>query len=143
MVLTPYAVWQNQYFTPAQLADPAISGDMASPAKDGITNLMKYALNLNPLTAVVSGLPVQGTTVDGSNHTYLTLSYTQVIAATDITYSAQVSSDLQTWNSGPGYTLLLSGSNNPDGTTTTVVIQDLTPQDSAPKRFIRLQVTKP
>lgn len=143
VVQNPFDQWQQQMFTDSQRADPTISGDTATPAGDGITNLMKYALNLSPLDPGTQGLPVSGMTVDSSNNQYLTLSYTQVISAGDITYTTEVSSDMQTWYSGSGYTSPVSVTNNPDGKTRTVVVQDLTPVSSAAKRFIRLKVTKP
>ena len=104
---------------------------------------MKYALNLNPWTDGASGLPASAIIATGSGN-YMTLTYTQVISATDIGYAAQVSSDLHTWNSGPGYTTPPSATNNPDGLTQTVTVQDLTPvNNSNPKQFMRLQVTGP
>ncbi len=81
-VLTPYAAWQNAMFSPSQLGTPAISGDTASPAGDGISNLMKYALDLNPWTNGVGGLPVGSIATTGSGN-YLTLTYTQVLSATE------------------------------------------------------------
>jgi len=48
---------------------------------------------------------------------------------------------MKTWNSGAGYTSM-SGSMNPGGTTKTMTAQDLAPI-TAPKRFIRLKITRP
>ena len=141
-VETPFQAWENLYFTAAQQASAAVSGPMATPAGDGISNLMKYALNLNPNTPGVGGLPVESITSAGGKQ-YLTLTYIQVIADTDITYTVQVSGDLATWSSGSGNTSTPSVTNNPDGKTQTVVVQDLTAEGSAAKRFIRLQVIKP
>jgi hypothetical protein len=47
----PLNDWLRANFSPAQLADPAISGDAADPAGDGLPNLLKYALGLNPNAA--------------------------------------------------------------------------------------------
>ena len=57
-IQTTFAAWKNIWFNPAQLTNPGISGDTATPADDGIPNLLKYALNLSPLADGVSGLPV-------------------------------------------------------------------------------------
>jgi len=143
LVQTPYAAWQSQVFSAAQLANPAISGATASPAGDSIPNLMKYALNLNPFTDGDSGLPVESIATTGSGN-YLTLTYTQVLSATDITYTVQVSTDLQSWNSGPGYTSPPAPTNNPGGVPQSVTVQALAPVDgNTPTQFIRLQVTQP
>jgi hypothetical protein len=144
LILAPYSIWESQVFTSAQLAKPAISGDTAIPAGDGIPNLMKYALNLNPWTNGAPALPVPSiTTTSGDN--YLTLTYTQVKSAVDLTYAVQVSKDFQTWNSGQGYTTAPNVTNNPDGITQTVTVQSTAPVTSAnnPKQYIRLQVTGP
>jgi len=143
IVETPYAAWQNRMFTSVQLADSTICGDAAAPAGDEIPNLMKYALNLNPMTMAISGLPVLELMTDASQNSYLTLTYTQVIAATDIDYIVEVSDDLQIWNSGSGYTTVVSVNNNPDGVSQAVVVQDLIPINSTQKRFMRLKVTGP
>jgi len=134
--------WQACWFTPAQLSDPTCSGDTAEPAGDAIPNLMKYALNLNPMVCGLAGLPAASTmAIGGSN--YLTLTYTELLWATDITYIPEVSGDLQNWNSGAGYVGPVSVTPNNDGVTETVVVQDLTPESNAAPRFIRLRVTGP
>ena len=136
-----YAGWQNQWFTPIQLADPTISSDTATPAGDGIPNLLKYALNLSPWANGMGAMPAGAImTIGGTN--YLTLTYTQNIFATDITYIPEVGGNLQTWNSGLGFIAPVSVTPNADGVTESVVVQDLTPEGAAP-RFIRLRVTRP
>ena len=138
---TPYQAWQGVVFSPNQQANPALSSDLATPAGDGISNLMKYALHLNPLTNGVSGLPVESS-VNISSSNYLTLTYTKVLAATDLTYTVQISTDLQTWNSGASYTTTTSATNNPDGITQSVTVQSLVPlSNGSPRQFIRLQVS--
>jgi hypothetical protein len=136
----PYQLWQQANFTAAELASPAISGDTADPAGDGIPNLMKYALGLNPNVPSLSGLPVASIqNIGGTN--YLTMSYDAVLYNTDISYTVQVSSDLVTWNSGPGFTAPVGPPvDNCDGTETWTV-SDLVPSDPLTARFLRLQVT--
>jgi len=134
--------WRNQWFTPAQLADPGISGDTADPAGDGIPNLMKYALDLDPMANGSGGLPAGSMmAIGGSN--YIVLTYTQLIAATDLTYIPQVSGDMQTWKSGAGYVAPVSVTPNADGITETVSVRDTTPVSRGAPRFIRLMVTGP
>ena len=141
-VQTPFAGWQSQYFTASEQSNAAVSGPNATPAGDGITNLMKYALNLNPKTSGVGGLPTVSTTTIGTSK-YLTLTYTKVISATDITYVPEVSGDLQTWVSGTSNLTAVSTTNNADGKTQTVVVRDNSTLAGAAKRFIHLKVTQP
>jgi len=64
-----------------------------------------------------------------------------VISAIDLTYIVEVSNDLNTWNSGAGYTTTLSVTTNPGNATQTVVVQSLSPINSSnPHTFMRLKV---
>ncbi|HEX4083866.1 MAG TPA: putative Ig domain-containing protein [Chthoniobacteraceae bacterium] len=142
-VQTPYQAWESEMFASSNLAEPSISGDTADPAGDGIPNLMKYALNLNPFEQSVSGLPVESVITTGSGN-FLALTYTQVISATDITYTVQVSTDMVNWFSGAGYTDAPVAVDNADGVTQTVTVQTAAPiSGTTPQQFIRLQVTGP
>ena len=124
------------------MQNPSVSGPSAAPAGDGISNLLKYAFGLDPKSDGVAGLPQVSTTrVGGQN--YLTLTYTKVISATDITYTAEVSPDLTAWTSGANATVAVSTTNNADGQTQTVVVRDATATGTAAKRFIHLKVTTP
>jgi len=141
IVLPSYTTWQVKNFTSGDLSTPAISGDLATPAGDGISNLMKYALNLPAKTNGKSGLPLVSSTTTGGN-AYLTLKYTQVNTAVDLTYTPQVSSDLQTWYSGATYIGPVS-SVATSSSTQSIVVQDLTPTSGTNRRFMRLMVTGP
>ena len=81
-------------------------------------------------------MPVIGQlTVSGK--TYLTLTFAKPRALTDVSYTVQVSGDLLTWQSGPLYAVRID-----DGTTDTAVFRDLTAIQDAPRRFMRLSVTR-
>jgi len=142
VIQTHYGAWQSYWFSAAQMANSAISGDNACPAGDGIPNLMKYALHLDPFTNGAGGLPVEGVTAIGGNE-YVTLSYTEVTAATDIEYIPEVSGDLLTWAAGPNQLGLVSVTPNPGGLTETVVVRDMIPTTPGVPRFIRLWVIGP
>ena len=141
-VQTAFVAWQNMYFTTAELNNPAISGPYATPAGDGIPNLIKYALGLPPKSVGTVGLPTVSYITDG-NSRFLTLTYRKSLAASDVSYVVEVSGDLQTWSSGAGYTTTVSTSNNPAGTMQAVVERDLTPASGAGRRFIRLRINQP
>ena len=141
-IQNPLDAWKGRNFSASELDDPTISGDTAAPAGDGIPNLLKYALHIDPKTSTPSDLPVPSVMSSGGEN-YLTITYTQLILAGDIEYITEISTDLKTWNSGAGYTAPVSVTNNPDGVTQTVVVQDLKPLSSSEKRFIRLKINKP
>jgi pectate lyase len=88
-----FELWQMEQFAPAQVSDPSISSPNGSPAGDGVSNLVKYALGLPPLVPAAGVLtPLR---IEKGN---VLLSYRRPPTATDVTYRAEVSSDLTTWS---------------------------------------------
>jgi hypothetical protein len=123
----PADEWKFNAFTGAELADPNISGDGANPDGDSMANLLEYAFNLNPKISNTS--PV----VAGENSGYLSLSVAKNSAAIDLTWSAEVSSDLSQWF--PATTIT--------NTQTNFEAHDTVLKNSAPIRMIRIKVTRP
>ncbi|MDB6138330.1 MAG: hypothetical protein JWO94_1402, partial [Verrucomicrobiaceae bacterium] len=132
----PQAAWKNQWFTPAELGDPAVSGDDADPDRDGLPNLVEYALGLNPREP--SNPAVLRSTIENG---VLSVTYVRSKTATDVTFIIEDSEDLATWNSGDNFT-------SPpqviaeDGMTQTVKVTDVQSAAST-QRFLRLRVTLP
>ena len=136
--------WKSVKFG-ASAGNPAVSGDLVVNNGSGISNLMAYALGLDPFTATETSLPTVGVaTVAGTD--YLTFSFDRNAAATDISLIVQGSSNLadpngwsavETWSGGawslPG-NVLESGSSP----LYHVDVQDTVP--AAPRRFLRLQI---
>jgi hypothetical protein len=134
-MLTPLQVWRDSRFGNPSSVGAGANG--ASPAGDGVANLLKYALGLNPGTpATRSQLPTGGIQPN-SGQNYLTMTVNRAAKQTDITYVVEVSGDLKTWVSGPSNTVTLTD------TATQLVVCDNTPAPSAVERFIRLRVTVP
>jgi kumamolisin len=98
---TAFTAWQQTYFTPAQMSNPAISGPNATPANDGLTNLLKYAFGLNPF---VDGHPYLPQPTSANNQ--IVLSFTAL--QSDITYTVEASTDLVNWSTA-GVTVQTSG----------------------------------
>ena len=133
-----FAFFRSQNFTVGQLADPAVSGPAASPAHDGMGNLLKYAFSLAATQQATAG----NWPVSGSNGGRLTLAFVRRNDIADLHYVVEVSGDLQTWNSGPDFTEEVSASPL-DATREFVTVRDLTPMTGTRKRFIRLRVEIP
>jgi hypothetical protein len=81
---TPMDDWRMSKFTNTELLRPAISGNLATPAGDGIVNLLKYALVLEPKSNSPALLPAPQV-LDG----LLTLTYNRAVTATDVTCSVE------------------------------------------------------
>src|SRR6202000_3203129 len=90
-----YASWASSY----NLTGPN-AATTANPSKDGIANLIRYALGLNPNVMVSAA--TNGTTpglpliqIQGNN---LTMTFQKDTTKTDITYVPQFSTDLSTYS---------------------------------------------
>jgi len=106
LIANLYATWSRDHFTPAELANPAISGPDASPANDGLTNLLKYALGLPPKTPSAAGLSL------AKPSTAWLFTYTRPANRPDITYIVEISPDLTngTWTtSGVSHSRIATG----------------------------------
>ena len=130
---TAYDAWKAGVFTASELNDPAISGDLATPAHDGITNLMKYALGLDPMTSGAGSLP----TVSEQGG-YLTLTYRKNKSATDVTYTVQATGFLVGNSWLPATTVV---SETDGGSFWLVTVRDNVTY-AGTQRFMRLQVSK-
>jgi hypothetical protein len=54
---TPFELWQRRFFSPAQLSENSLVGSWADPSGDGIPNLLKAALDLDPWAPARASLP--------------------------------------------------------------------------------------
>jgi kumamolisin len=136
-----FSLWQSLYFANGGTSPNA--GALATPAGDGIPNLIKYALGANPLVPSASALPAGALAIDPNDgQPHLTLTVSLDATATGITVTPQVSSDVVTWQSGAGYTEIASDS-TVNGIRT-VTFRDLTPAGTpGVNRYIRLSVSMP
>lgn len=87
-----FAAWQTTNFTVSERGDANVSGPNADPDRDGVTNLVEYALGLDPKSAAASGLPQ--VTVQGSEWWF---TYTRPSDRADLTYVVETSTNLSTW----------------------------------------------
>jgi N-acetylneuraminic acid mutarotase len=136
---TPWAQWLLSKFTTQQLTNPAVSGLAADPDGDGLPNLVEYALNREPLSPDTAPPSVTGIEPILTNN-FLTLTYTCNVAAIDVEFTADVSTNLTTWSSG---TNVVTGP-IPVSTNANMVTEKFranTPEASAPSQFMQFNVT--
>jgi len=134
-----YDAWKAAAFTnQTDLANPAVSGELATPANDGVTNLMKYAMALSPTASATGNLPTTA-----SQAGYLTLTYRQNKTASDVTYTVQAADALTSNAWAPATTVLSQTDPTPGGGSYWLVtVRDNVPYATHPQRFMRLQVVK-
>jgi hypothetical protein len=127
--LTPLQQWRDNHF--GNPSDVGAGANVASPAGDGVPNLIKYALGLDPFKAVTNSLVTPGTRQEGGQ-TYLTLRVNRAGSPPDVGFRAEVSSDLKTWISGPSYTTTLTN------TAAQILIRDDAPIGSSTNGYLRV-----
>jgi len=133
--LTPLQAWRDNHFGNPSNVGAGENG--ASPAGDGIPNLIKYALGLDPMTPTTSSAFLSGSIVEDSGQKYLAMTVSRSAEAPDINYTVEVSSDLLTWTSDPAEMIILVD------TPTQLVVRDNTRVQDVTARFLRLRVSTP
>jgi len=131
----PINDWRFQYFgTDATNTD--VAGDFANPAGDGIPNLMKYAMGLDPMMAETGASLAAW--ID-ANDNFLVSYVRPDPPPKDINYQMEISSDLTSWSTNLWgfYECFTFNGNN----TATVTCQYPVPAGNATRGFMRLMVT--
>ncbi|MDB6172981.1 MAG: hypothetical protein JWL59_2292 [Chthoniobacteraceae bacterium] len=133
--LTPIEQWRQTHFG-LDAGNSAIAGDLANPDGDAFNNLLEYALGLDPLHSDSGGIVADVETIGPDK--FLRLTITKNPAATDLTFSIEVTGRLDsplTWSAADTTVEVSIG--------TQIRVRDNIPLDSAPQRNIRLKVTHP
>ena len=94
--------------------------------------LIEHALHLDPLTPDAAGLPKVG-----RENNFLTITYTKVTTAADISYTIQQSSDLVSWSTATTQNDVLSTVGNVQTIKAKIDIGTST------SLFLQLRVTRP
>ncbi len=135
-----YAGWKNQVFSPAERANPAISGPEISHNPAALSNLLAFALNLNPRDPALAQLP-QPLTLTMEGQSFAALRFRRWKNAPGLTYSLQIARppDATSWES----TGLLTESIDGGDGTETITLRAPLPLQAAPRQLLRLKVSLP
>ncbi len=127
---TPMDDWRMSKFTNTELLRLNTSGNLAAPAGDGIVNLLKYALVLEPTTNCSALLPVPQ--IIGG---VFTLIYNRALAATDLTSFAESAAEpAGPWTTNSLFQTVLAT----NGASYTVRTQE-----TGTNNFMRIHVIRP
>ncbi|MES2466363.1 MAG: hypothetical protein V4675_03590 [Verrucomicrobiota bacterium] len=141
-----YSAWQRLYFTPAQVATPAITGPAADYDNDGVGNLLEFALNLDPTfneRAIMvannglRGLPlVRVETISGADRVTIEFVRRTAASGSGLRYGPLFSSDLAKWDAVGTVNVVAI---NPRWERVKIV--DALTTSATMRRFVRLDVT--
>ena len=126
-----YASWSRGYFSEIELADPAVSGPSADASGDGVSNLMKYALGIDPKEQGENG--DHRVEIDGES---VSLIFSRLEKTPDITVTVEVSSDLVDWSI---QATLSDATSNGNGTED-VVFESPFGASARDQQFLRIRV---
>jgi hypothetical protein len=132
--------WKDKYFP--GITDPNIVGNQANPAHDGLTNLVKYALNLDPTVPEASDGVVIGTVVVNGLH-YMTLTYTHRTDDPTLSFAVIASGTSNVPDSQwtpVTQTIPVDQSQVPSGMETDEVQDSIAIENGPARRFLKLQV---
>jgi hypothetical protein len=143
------ASWTGGPPTPGEAAAPedpfadwlAAQGatDPMAEVRPGMTYLMSYAIGGDLAADPLAALPVAGYRNDAAG-THLTLSFRKRLDATQIDHVVETSTNLGSWQSGPGLIETVGAPvDNGDGSET-ITVQVIANIAEHPVRFIRLKV---
>jgi glycosidase len=135
--LSPIEAWRQQHFGSPQ--NSGSGADLFDASGDGLPNLVKYALGLDPTQPNLTGRPA----LSAANG-ILSLTFTRCRDAADITYAVEGTSDLDGAWSGI-YSSATSPYEGGSNATHAVTVSDTIPLESTPagRRFLRLKITCP
>lgn len=149
----PYDLWKFDHFG-ANANNPAVAGNTANPAGDGIPNILKYAFGLDP-NSVDTNRTVFGSIVSNQ----FQLQFNRNTFATDLSYTVEAAgsltgswSDLLSYSSATGWVTNSPGStvtesapsgSPPDQPVSVTVMDPVNTTSPTPtNQFLRLQVTQ-
>lgn len=127
----PSVTWRHQHFVGAELEDAGVSGWLADPDADGLTNLLEYALGRDP--RVAEREPALSVEFDDGRWV---CTYRRPAARPDLVYRLEYSPDLSSWDSA-GLHLERTAEEGEMETWSTVGTTA-----STPRVFFRLQVER-
>ena len=130
-----FAGWRTTQFAGAQLDEPSVSGPDADPNRDGLPNLLAYALGRPALADATTPSPITTATITLDGLTHLTVSFAHRTPLDDVALTVEFASDLAGPWSANG--LLLSSVTQDDQTLITV--RDTLALEHTPRRFARLR----
>ena len=129
---TPVEAWRFQVF--GTITNTGLNADTSDKDADGTSNLLEYAMAMNP--NIADSIPFN---IEKSGES-LSMIFTLNKSATDLTYSIEWSENLITWSTSAVTQALVPDSDNG---TTQQIKASIPYGTQLSRRFLRLKVTRP
>lgn len=126
---TTFATWAAAN----SVSDPAADED-----KDALNNLAEYALRGSPASDSTALLP-QASLQTLAGQKYLIFTFRRQLAADDLTFTPEISTNLTTWQSGVAHLIPMGETNHADGSAT-LTYRGINPFSPATPQFVRLKM---
>ena len=123
--------WTDTYFTSAEQQNPLVSGDMADPNSNGISNLLEYAMGADPKSLSSTSLPTSQ--IESG---FVCLTYRRANGASDVSLVVEETTNLVSWATATVIEETLSD----DGTIR--IVKAKVPIGDAARKFLRLKATR-
>jgi hypothetical protein len=134
-----FAAWATNFFSSAELLNPALSGATADIDLDGLANLGEWGMGLDPRAADYT--PAVAEWVEDAGQTFLGLRARRNPTAVGLGLHADLGARPGDWSLGTG---VLVGSPAPQADGMEVVtFRDTVPLPAATNRVLRLRITAP
>ena len=131
----PLDGWRFTRFTTGELGDPLVSGDMADPDGDGLSNLLEYGLGLPPKEPTLQDRP--RARIEAGR---MLMTYTLAVDAPDVDVRLEFSENLVAWGDAQPWTELREQLEEPGRQRMTVALkQSLLDRGAA---YLRIRVQR-
>ncbi len=142
-------LWNFAHFTPAERADPGVSGFSANPDGDILINLFEYAFDRDPKAA--EGQLIMPILAESGGEDFPAIVYPRRKGGSGVSgvdyrfenvgYRVEVSTDLAGWSTGAGFVEEVGVTDDGNGVTETVTVRSETPLSAETRQWLRLVLT--
>jgi hypothetical protein len=129
------ADWRALHFTPSELGDPSVSGDLADADGDGFANVAEFFLGSDPKDPASTG-DQRAVIVEDSGGSYLAIEFQRAMGVEEGKLVVEYSDGLSIWN---GDALPFKTTPNGDGTAT-VTWRATAPVSTGLGAYLRLRM---
>lgn len=141
---TPYAAgtvfaWLGHHFSAAERLQTSVGTLVADPDRDGLPNLLEYALGLDPRNTSPASAHPLSSNVEIGGQRFLALTIERPAGGLpDLVYTPEISDDLVIWRRDSG--AIITSDPVPNGTRETLTYRTALPASPGERIFLRLSV---